>query len=229
MNENFIFEIGTEELPSACIDEGIKSLKVILEEKLIQNRINFGEIKTYGTPRRLTAEVKNLSSMQMQREKTVSGPLKKVAFDKNNSPTKAAVGFAKSLGISVEELEEVKTNRGIYVGKKIVEEGKKTIDILPGILKDTILSLSFNKNMSWSDYSIKFARPIRWLVALYGSKPVKFTIENFTILTCLCFNHAFFTGAAASNERAGNGTRASSQGLQTAIHFKDAPDPGPKG
>ena len=178
MNENFIFEIGTEELPSACIDEGIKSLKVILEEKLIQNRINFGEIKTYGTPRRLTAEVKNLSSMQMQREKTVTGPLKKVAFDKNNSPTKAAVGFAKSLGINVEELEEVKTKRGVYIGKKIVEEGKKTIDILPGILKDTILSLSFNKNMSWSDYSIKFARPIRWLVALYGSKPVKFTIEN---------------------------------------------------
>ena len=180
MKENLIFEIGTEELPSACIDEGIKNLKVILEEKLIQNRINFSEIKTYGTPRRLTAEVKNLSSMQMQREKTVTGPLKKVAFDKNNSPTKAAVGFAKSLGISVEELEEVKTDRGIYVGKKIVEEGKKTIDILPDILKNTILSLSFSKQMSWSDYSIKFARPIRWLVALYGSKPVKFTIENLT-------------------------------------------------
>jgi len=178
LRENLVFEIGTEELPSSCINEGIEGLKTILADRLAQNRINYSSIETYGTPRRLVAIVKGLNSIQEPTENLITGPPKKVAFDENNLPTRAATGFAKSLGIKIEELEEIETPKGVYVGKRIVEEGKNTIDILPDILKDTVLSLSFSKQMSWSYYDIKFARPIRWLLALYGKSPVRFSIEN---------------------------------------------------
>ncbi|MBC7332919.1 MAG: glycine--tRNA ligase subunit beta [Actinobacteria bacterium] len=178
MRENLVLEIGTEELPSQCIYEGIENLKNIIKDKLVQNRIDFSSIQTYGTPRRLVCMVYGLEEKQKPLENIVTGPPLKIAFDENGVPTKAAVGFAKSIGVSVNEIEQIETPRGIYIGKKIIEEGSPTIKVLPELLRDSILSLTFSKQMSWADYSIKFARPIRWVLALYGTKIVEFSIEN---------------------------------------------------
>ena len=105
---------------------------------------------------------------------------KKIAFDKDGAPTKAAIGFARSLNINVGSLEEIEINKGTYIGKKIVEEGRKTAELLPFILKDSMLSLVFQKQMAWGNYSIKFARPIRWILALFGNDVINFAIENLT-------------------------------------------------
>lgn len=180
MGKNLIFEIGTEELPSLCLNEGIYGLKAVLENKFIQNRIGFKKIEAFGTPRRIVVIVKDLDSTQKATEKIITGPPKRIAFKEDNSPTKAALGFAKSLGLLAEELEEFETERGIYVGKKIIEKGKNTTDILPQILKDSLISLSFSKQMSWGNYNIKFARPIRWILALCANKVVRFDIENLS-------------------------------------------------
>lgn len=178
MRENLVLEIGTEELPSQCVYEGIENLKNIIQDKLIQNRIDFSTIKTYGTPRRLVCMVGDLEDKQKPIENIVTGPPARIAFDEKGYPTRAAVGFARSLGIKVSEIEQIETPKGTYIGKKIIEEGNPTIDILPELLRESILSLSFSKQMNWANYSMRFARPVRWILALYGRKIVEFTTEN---------------------------------------------------
>ena len=180
MKKDLVFEIGTEELPASCVEEGTLGLEEILKKRLTQNRIDFVSVKTFGSPRRLAAMVSGLAETQRSQKKIITGPPKKIAFDKDGAPTKAAIGFAKSLNINVSSLEEIEINKGIYIGKKIVEEGRKTAELLPGILKDSVLSLVFPKQMTWGDYSIKFARPIRWILALFGSDVINFAIESLT-------------------------------------------------
>lgn len=179
MGNNLIFEIGTEELPFSCIKEGTSGLKTILADKLNENRLEFSSIKTFSSPRRLAALVEDLSATQKSGEKIVTGPPAGIAFNKEGNPTEAARGFAKSLNLKVSELEKIEVEgRGLYLGKKITEAGKKTEDVLSGILKDSILSLNFSKQMTWADYDISFIRPIRWILALYGNKVINFSIVD---------------------------------------------------
>ena len=179
MKKKLVFEIGTEELPPSCADEGTSGLEKILGNKLAENRLEFTDLKTYSSPRRLVAVVEGLSDMQRSEEKTVTGPLEKIAFDGSGNPTRSAEGFANSLGLKVSELEKIKVEgKGVYLGKRMVEKGKKTVDILPGILKETIPAITFRKQMTWGDYDLKFARPIRWILALYGDKVIKFRLAN---------------------------------------------------
>src|SRR4030043_1412305 len=179
MKKILLFEIGTEEMPPSCIEEGVNGLKGVLEDKLAENRLECKDVKTYSSPRRLVAVVKGLDEIQKPKTKTVTGPPKKIAFDKGGNPTEAAKGFARSLNLKVSELEEIEIeSRGLYLGKRIVEEGKKTVDLLPDILKDSILSLTFSKQMTWADYDIKFIRPIRWILALYDNKVINLNIAN---------------------------------------------------
>ncbi len=176
--KNLLLEIGTEELPSSCIQEGISGLKSALEEKLVEGRVVFSEVQTFATPRRIVAFVSGIKGKQQSREKVITGPPKKIAFLPDGEPTEAATGFAKSLKVDVSKLQEIDNGNGIYMGLKVMEESRPVEEVLPGLLKDTILSLSFSKQMTWGDLDIKFARPIRWLVAIYGGKTLKFNIEN---------------------------------------------------
>lgn len=178
MAKNLLFEIGTEELPSSSITEGIKNIKSLLEESLKNNRLVFAGVQTGATPRRITAFVECLEEQQKTEEKVITGPPKKIAFDTNGVPTAAATGFAKGLNVEVGHLMEVDTGKGIYLGYKVTEEGKKTKEVLPGILKDIILTLQFGKQMTWGDYSLKFSRPIRWIAAIYGDDIIDFKVEN---------------------------------------------------
>jgi len=177
--KELLLEIGTEEFPPSCVEEGVKGLKKVLENKLKENRLEFGVVRTYCSPRRLVGVVEDLDEKQKPEVKIVTGPPVGIALDKKGEPTDAARGFARSLGLKVDELEEIEIEgKGLYLGKRITEEGKKTQDIIPEILKDSILSLTFSKQMTWADYDIKFVRPIRWILALYNNKVVDFNIAN---------------------------------------------------
>ena len=179
MEKDLVLEIGTEELPPSCIREGAANFKALLEKNLASNRIDYGEAAVFHSPRRLTAYVKDLCMQQKSGEKVVTGPPKNISIGPDGSPSQAACGFAKSLGISVEDLEDIEIKgKGIYLGKKMIQEGKNTAEILPGILKDTILSITFKKQMYWGDYQTRFVRPIRWILALFGGEVIKFSIEN---------------------------------------------------
>ena len=178
MEKKLIFEIGTEELPSSCLNEGIDSLKNVLTDKFLKNRLEFEKIETFGTPRRLIAIVHGLKDMQDSIEKLVLGPPERISFDASGKPNQAAIGFARGIGIGVEELEKISTDKGVYVGKKIFEKGRKTSQILPGILTQSIFSITFSKQMTWADWGIKFARPIRWILAAYGEEILNIEIES---------------------------------------------------
>ncbi|MCG9479989.1 MAG: glycine--tRNA ligase subunit beta [Actinomycetia bacterium] len=178
MDNKLVFEIGTEELPSSCIIEGRKALKDILTRKFKQERIGFTSIETFGTPRRLTAVLEGVAAMQKSHNRVVTGPPKAIAFDGDGKPTRAATGFAGSLKIDVNDLEEIPSDRGIYMGKSIREEGRPVMEVMPGLLKKSIGEIPFGKQMSWGNYDIKFARPIRWIVALLGDKVINFELEG---------------------------------------------------
>jgi glycyl-tRNA synthetase beta chain len=176
--KNLLLEIGTEELPSSCILEGISGLKSVLEETLREGRVIFSDIKTFATPRRIVAFIPGIAGKQQSNEKIITGPPRKISFGDDGKPTEAAIGFARSLNVDVSRLQEIDSGNGIYMGLKVMEESKPVEEILPDLLKDSILSLSFSKQMTWGDYSVRFARPIRWLAAIYDGKTVKFNIEN---------------------------------------------------
>ena len=179
MGKDLVLEIGTEELPPSCVREGVASFKTLLEKNIKSNRIDFGKISVFHSPRRITAYIEDLGLLQKSEEKVVTGPPKNISIGPDGKPNQAASGFAKSLGISVGELEDIKIKgKGTYLGKKIVQEGKDTVEILSGILKDTILSVTFKKQMYWGDYGTRFIRPIRWLLVLFGSEVIELSIEN---------------------------------------------------
>jgi glycyl-tRNA synthetase beta chain len=173
-----LLEIGTEEIPARFIPSGITALKNSLIKLLYNASIDFQEIHEFATPRRLTILIKQVSEKQKDRQREVLGPSKKIAFDKQNQLTKASIGFAKTHNVDINTLKVVKTERGEYVAATIEEKGKDTKTVLAGLLPKAITSLQFPKSMRWGSGTFRFARPIRWIAALYGTDVIEFDLEG---------------------------------------------------
>ncbi|HBT20274.1 MAG TPA: glycine--tRNA ligase subunit beta [Peptococcaceae bacterium] len=174
MPRDFLLEIGTEEIPARFMENGLMELKSKAEELFKNYRLPFKEIKTYGTPRRLVLYVVELGEHQEALREEVKGPPAKIAFDEDGNPTKAALGFARSQKVSVDSLTVKEVNGTPYVFAVHERTGSPVIEILPDVLPDLIKSLSFPVSMRWGDKDVRFVRPIRWLVSLYGSSIVEF-------------------------------------------------------
>lgn len=177
MAKNVLFEIGLEELPARFIDDAEKQLFEKTAKWLTDLRISSDNIKTYSTPRRLAVLIQNMEEFQESVEEEVKGPSKSIAKDSEGNWTKAAIGFTKGQGKTVDDIyfKEVKGISYIYVKKHI--EGQKTFELLPEF-KNIITSIQFGKNMRWSTQTMRYARPIRWLVALYGEEVVPFEVAT---------------------------------------------------
>ena len=169
-----LFEIGMEELPYQFIAPALDSLIKQVSMFLSFNNLSFSSdsIKAYGTPRRLVLVVEGLAIHQTPTTIETSGPSKKVAFDQSGQPTKAAIGFAAGQGVAVESLEIRETPKGEYLFAVKKDKGLPTITVLSKILLDVIDELSFPKTMKWNETGLRFARPMRWIVALFGAKVV---------------------------------------------------------
>ena len=169
-----LFEIGTEEIPASYVPPALEQLSKIATDSLTEHRIPFGEIQTFGTPRRITLAIKDVQMLQESQETEVVGPPKSIAYDENGEPTKAAIGFAKSQGVEISDLRIVETERGEYIAASKLEKGISTHELLETLLPEWIEALRFPKTMRWETNSeeprafARFARPIRWLVALLG-------------------------------------------------------------
>jgi len=167
-----LLEIGVEELPYQFVTPALRSLAESAERLLKEQRLAHGTVKTVGTPRRLVLVIQQLATRQTSAEKEAMGPSKAVAFDPAGQPTKAALGFAASHGVAVTDLEVRATPKGEYVFAVKREPGRQTAMLLPDLLSELIGGLSFPKSMKWNASEVRFARPIRWLAALYGGKVV---------------------------------------------------------
>ncbi len=180
MGKELLLEIGTEELPAEFIPKALKDMADIMERELSQNRVGHGEIRTLATPRRLVIYAADVAERQEDQLIEKLGPAKRVSFDAQGNPTKAAVGFAKGQGLDISQLETIVTEKGEYLGARKKITGEATASLLPDILKRFILSIPFQKSMRWMNLDIRFARPIHWILALYGGQTVPFRLENIS-------------------------------------------------
>jgi len=171
---NLLLEIGTEEIPAGYIEPALEQMRASISEQLSEHLLSHGEIITAATPRRLTLFVEDIPERQEDRVVEVVGPPAKAAFDNEGNPTRAAEGFAKSQGVALASLVVKETKKGKYCVAVKEIEGRKTIELLPDILRKLIAAISFPKSMIWKEKSVRFARPVRSIVALFGEQVVPF-------------------------------------------------------
>jgi len=163
-----LLEIGVEELPYQFIAPALVSLKDHAGRLFEEARLSSGSIKVYGTPRRLLLVVESLAAHQTAVTKETMGPSKSVAYDQAGRPTKAAIGFAAGQGVPVENLQVRQTPKGEYLFAVKQDPGRTTRTVLLDLLPQLVGKLSFPKAMKWNETGVRFARPVRWLVALLG-------------------------------------------------------------
>ncbi|KHE72845.1 glycine--tRNA ligase subunit beta [Halobacillus sp. BBL2006] len=177
MNKTVLFELGVEELPARFIDDALNQLVIKTEAWFDNQRIPYGKVKGYATPRRLAVQISEVAEKQPDIEEEAKGPAKKIALDENGEWTKAAIGFSKGQGKDVDDIyfKEIKGTEYVHVKKFI--EGQAASQLLQDF-RSVFLDLNFPKNMRWGSYEMRYARPIRWMVALLGEEIIPFQIEN---------------------------------------------------
>ena len=170
---DLLLELGSEELPARVVASGARQLRERVVKALEEARLAHGEAREYGTPRRLAVIVSGVSDRQPDLDKEVMGPPVKAAFDPAGKPTQAALGFARVQGLEVDRLARVATPKGEYLSARVLEVGKPAESLLPPLLKDVIAGLNFPKSMRWGSHSETYARPLIWILALFGEKAVE--------------------------------------------------------
>lgn len=177
MKKDALFEIGVEELPARFIVNSEKSLYELTEKWLNENRIEYESIDSFSTPRRLAVRINGLANKQESLEETLRGPSLKIAKDDAGEWTKAAQGFVRGQGKTVEDLyiQKEKDTEYIFVDK--VTEGKETAEILQ-TFGEVVEKIPLQAQMRWGNNESRFIRPIRWLVGLYGEETITFTVAN---------------------------------------------------
>ncbi|MDE3050137.1 MAG: glycine--tRNA ligase subunit beta, partial [Nitrospirota bacterium] len=175
-----LLEIGVEELPYQFIVPALAGLKDSAEQMLKDQRLAFQSARTLGTPRRLALVVEGLAAQQTSMVKETMGPSKAVAFDQAGQPTRAATGFAAGQGVAVQELQIRQTPKGEYLFAVKQEHGRPAKVVLEELLPQLIAKLSFPKAMKWNNTGVRFARPVRWLVALYGGATLPIEAAGIT-------------------------------------------------
>lgn len=173
----FLLEVGTEELPASFLDTALEQWRSRIPASLADAHLSPESIELYGTPRRLAVLINGLPDRQPDRSEDIKGPSAKAAF-KDGKPTKAAAGFARSKGVSVDDFEIRKTEKGefIFVTQNI--KGRPVTDILTDLIPDWIFGLEGKRFMRWGDGDLRFPRPIRWLVSLLDDTLLPITIDN---------------------------------------------------
>lgn len=175
MANSYLLEVGVEEMPAHVVTPSIKQLHQRVANYLKEERISFDGIKEYATPRRLALLISGLADKQPDVDESVKGPAKKIAQDANGNWTKAAIGFTRGQGATVDDIEfkDVKGVEYVFVEKHIA--GKPVADVLKG-LPDVITAMTFPTLMKWGYHNLQFIRPIRWLVSLLNDQVVPFKI-----------------------------------------------------
>lgn len=178
MTKHLLLEIGMEEIPARFVRSAMQQLADKVGDWLTEARLAHGELKAYATPRRIAVIVSDVAEQQEDLDVEAKGPSRKIAVDDAGQWTKAALGFARGQGVAPEQLffRELDGTEYVYARKKVV--GKRTVDTLSEALSKIVTSLSFPKNMRWGAYELRYVRPIRWIVALFGEEVVPFDVAG---------------------------------------------------
>lgn len=175
MIKDYLLEIYVEEIPARFLNNAVKDLKAIAESELTKYNLHYEDISTFGTPRRLTLYIKNLDENEPDTEEEIKGPPASIAIGKNEEHLVPFKKFALSAGVPEKDIYIKETSKGNYLFARKIVKGRKTEDILKIFSPWLIKSLKFPKAMHWDSKNIKFVRPIRSLLSLFGEDLVKFT------------------------------------------------------
>ena len=173
----FLLEIGLEEMPAQMILPAVEQLKSLAQKTCEKHRLNFNDLKTYSSPRRLAIELSGLPDKENDRKVELKGPPLSVAKDADKNWTKAAEGFARKNNISIQSLETKTIDGKEYLFAQQRELGQPVPELLQESALQWISQLSFPKNMRWGSYRTRYIRPIRWVVSLWNSKVVPIKLE----------------------------------------------------
>lgn len=188
MDRELLIEIGCEEIPASWLPGLTAQMAKHLDTRLKDARLTpASPAESFSTPRRLTARVAKLAERQTDFEELVAGPPESAAFKPGGEPTPAAAGFAKKYGVEVSALERSKTPKGTYLAYRVRQRGKATVDVLADVMGGLLRDLTCPKQMRWDAYledgkgDLVFARPIRWLVLMYGGRVVPFVVRRIEL------------------------------------------------
>ena len=176
----FVLEIGSEELPSRFLAPEEGELASRFSGALDEAGLEYGALRVMSTPRRAVVIVENLNPVQVEREEVVSGPPVRVAYDAEGKPTKALEGFVRTNACALEDVFRVETDKGEYVAVRKRTGGAPAAGLLADICPSVITALSFQKRMRWGAYSLAYARPLRWILALLDDEVVPFSVGPMT-------------------------------------------------
>ncbi len=165
---DFLVEIGSEELPPKALPKLSHALGEGIVRELKSQHLQHGTMQLFATPRRLAALIKDVQLRQPDREVERKGPALQAAFDSENQPTKACLGFAKSCGIEVSQLQHKETAKGTWLVHHYTEKGKQAKELLPTIVKQVLAKLPIPRPMRWGNNTTEFVRPVHWAVMLLG-------------------------------------------------------------
>jgi glycyl-tRNA synthetase beta chain len=168
-----LFELGTEELPPKALKRLSSAFTDHFVTGLNQAGLEHGEVESFATPRRLAVRIKDCMLKQPDRQIERRGPGIKAAFDKDGKPTKAAEGFARSCGTTVDNLSRLETNKGSWLAYQVKEQGQAAAQLLPEIAEQALNKLPIPKRMRWGSSEAQFVRPVHWLLFLHGEQVVE--------------------------------------------------------
>lgn len=171
--QNFLVEIGTEELPPKALKTLATSFADNVEAELIQAGLSFDKIEWFAAPRRLAVKVLNLATQQPSKEIEKRGPAVSAAFDAEGKPTKAAEGWARGCGITVEQAERIATDKGEWLVHCAKIEGQPTKNLLNDIVANALAKLPIPKPMRWADKTVQFIRPVHTVTMLLGDELIE--------------------------------------------------------
>ncbi|MBU2872876.1 glycine--tRNA ligase subunit beta [Marinobacter salexigens] len=178
--QDFLVELGVEELPSKALKPLSDAFTQGITKGLEEAGIAFGKVEAFATPRRMAVRIRDLADAQPDKPVEKRGPAVKAAFDDSGNPTRALTGFATSLGVTPDQLDTLETDKGAWLVYRTVEQGKPTVDLMSGLVEQSLASLPIPKRMRWGARRTEFVRPVHWLVMLFGNKVIDTPIMGLT-------------------------------------------------
>ncbi|MDH3353694.1 MAG: glycine--tRNA ligase subunit beta [Chromatiales bacterium] len=171
-NRDLLIELGTEELPPKALKKLSDAFTKGIVSGLKGAQLNFGQVDSFATPRRLAVLIHGLDTAQPNRDVEKKGPAVKAAYDADGNPTKALEGFSRSCGITPDQLEKIETPKGEWLVFREQQQGEQTSQLIPDMIKESLHKLPIPKRMRWGALDSEFVRPVQWLLILFGDEVV---------------------------------------------------------
>ena len=167
ITEDLLIELGTEELPPKALKKLSNAFTQGIIDGLKKAGFEINDVESFAAPRRLAVLIKSVAAMQPDREVERKGPNLKAAYDADGNPTKAVMGFARSCGVEVGDLQQQETDKGVWLIFKATEEGHVLSDLIADIVNQSLAKLPIPKHMRWGDKNEEFVRPVHWVILLH--------------------------------------------------------------